>query len=100
MQRRKRRFQPSLGASVSLDLPHPYPKPQTPHPHPHPHFTPQPTPTHPTALQADQHYLRTNTVPVVNLAFACPLLAAQLTCFLMFFYRVYRWVGGGRCHVP
>ncbi|KAL4431078.1 hypothetical protein ABPG75_006334 [Micractinium tetrahymenae] len=40
--------------------------------------------------KADQHYLRTNTVPIVNLAFACPLLAAELTCFLVFFYRVYR----------
>lgn len=58
---------------------------------------PPPSPPHPPLdLQSDQHYLRTNTVPIVNLAFGCPLLAAQLTCFLMFFYRVYRWVEGGR----
>ncbi len=58
---------------------------------------PPPPPAHPPLdLQSDQHYLRTNTVPIVNLAFGCPLLAAQLTCFLMFFYRVYRWVEGGR----
>ncbi|KAL4421963.1 hypothetical protein ABPG77_010986, partial [Micractinium sp. CCAP 211/92] len=38
----------------------------------------------------DEYYLRTNTVPIVNLAFGCPLLAIQLTCFLVFFYRVYR----------
>ena len=43
--------------------------------------------------QPDSHYLQENTVPTINLCFAGILLPALLACWLMFFYRVYRWEG-------
>ena len=44
--------------------------------------------------QPDSHYLEDNAVPIINLCFGGVLLPALLACWLMFFYRVYRWEVG------
>lgn len=46
-----------------------------------------------SALQPDSYFIESNTIPILNLAFAGVLGTCLLSCWLIFIVRVYRWVG-------
>ena len=47
-----------------------------------------------SAAQPDDYYLQDDTVPILNVAFGGVLVAAMFTCWVIFFYRLYRCARG------